>query len=548
MVIRGRSPYAVEKKAIAQKERWEVAWRKQKAADLTAAAQSVVRELQQLLEGTLAHHDAVDWNSLKSRRRFPKEKPVVPKSEVQPPAEPPALAVPPVPRMSDRKYEAALSIVDYLVPSRRRRKEEAAAAQFAQDHAAWLKERSACEQRAVEEKQRYKEAVRLWGAAVERADLEWQAAQKRAEQEWEAERAGFMRGQAEENAEVDVWKEDYARGCPQAVSRYMDLVLSRSCYPECLPKRHHRIEYAADTRVLVVDYTLPLPEDLPRTREVKYIQSRDAFEEAPLSAAVLNALYDSVVYQIALRTLHEVFESDTAGVVDYVVFNGWTNSIDKGTGKEFNACIVSLQAKRDEFIAIDLARVEPKACFKQLKGVGSAKLHGLTPVAPVAQMSTHDKRFVSSYEVTSRLDEGVNLAALPWEDFEHLIREVFEKEFAQDGGQVKVTQASRDGGVDAVAFDPDPIRGGKIVIQAKRYTNTVGVSAVRDLYGTVMNEGATKGILVTTADYGPDAYEFARGKPLTLLNGSHLLHLLEKHGQKARIDLREAKQMLSEQD
>ena len=135
---------------------------------------------------------------------------------------------------------------------------------------------------------------------------------------------------------------------------------------------------------------------------------------------------------------------------------------------------------------------------------------------------------------------------MDWEEFEHLIRELFEQEFNQNGGEVKITQASRDGGVDAVAFDPDPIRGGKIVIQAKRYTNTVGVSAVRDLYGTVMNEGATKGILVTTADYGPDAYDFAKNKPLTLLSGGNLLHLLEKHGHKVRIDLREAKQILGE--
>ena len=115
-------------------------------------------------------------------------------------------------------------------------------------------------------------------------------------------------------------------------------------------------------------------------------------------------------------------------------------------------------------------------------------------------------------------------------------------------GEVKITQVSRDGGVDAVAFDPDPIRGGKIVIQAKRYTNVVDVSAVRDLYGTVMNEGANKGILVTTAHYGADAYNFAKGKPLTLLNGSNLLHLLEKHGHHARIDIREAKKLLGEQD
>jgi len=38
---------------------------------------------------------------------------------------------------------------------------------------------------------------------------------------------------------------------------------------------------------------------------------------------------------------------------------------------------------------------------------------------------------------------------------------------------VKVTQASRDRGVDAIAFDPDPIRGGKFVIQAKRYNITL---------------------------------------------------------------------------
>ena len=107
------------------------------------------------------------------------------------------------------------------------------------------------------------------------------------------------------------------------------------------------------------------------------------------------------------------------------------------------------------------------------------------------------------------------------------------------------TQASRDGGVDAIAFDPDPIRGGTIVIQAKRYTNVVDVSAVRDLYGTVMSEGATKGILVTTSNYGPGAYSFANGKPITLLNGSNLLHLLEKHGTSARIDTREAKRVLA---
>jgi restriction system protein len=62
-----------------------------------------------------------------------------------------------------------------------------------------------------------------------------------------------------------------------------------------------------------------------------------------------------------------------------------------------------------------------------------------------------------------------------------------------------------------------------------------------DLYGTVINEGANRGILVSTADYGPDAYEFVKGKPLTLLGGANLLQLLADHGNKARMDLKEAK-------
>ena len=156
-------------------------------------------------------------------------------------------------------------------------------------------------------------------------------------------------------------------------------------------------------------------------------------------------------------------------------------------------------------------------------------------------MKREDSRFVAAHDVTDQMDDSTNLAAMDWQDFEHLIRELFGKEFSSSGGEVKITQASRDGGVDAVAFDPDPIRGGKIVIQAKRYTNTVTVSAVRDLYGTVMNEGANKGVLVTTSDYGPDAYAFAKDKPLVLLNGANLLHLLQKHGHKARIDIKEAK-------
>ena len=81
----------------------------------------------------------------------------------------------------------------------------------------------------------------------------------------------------------------------------------------------------------------------------------------------------------------------------------------------------------------------------------------------------------------------------------------------------------------------------KFVIQAKRYTLPVDVAAVRDLYGTLINEGANRGILITTSHYGPDAYAFARDKPISLLTGSDLVDMLRRHGRRYRIDLEEAR-------
>ncbi len=366
-------------------------------------------------------------------------------------------------------------------------------------------------------------------------------------QQWEEDKEKFKEAQAERNEKVANFERSYLDGNLESIVNYCSLVLERSRYPDAFPKRFE-LNYNPENQILVVDYALPVPDNIPTLESVTYIKSRDEFKEKHIAKAKHAKLYDDVVYQIAIRTIHELYEADKIGKLASVVFNGFVNTTDPATGAGITPCILSVQANKEEFDSLILENVEPKAAFKRLKGVGSSKLHSLAPVAPVLRFDKSDSRFVEPYAVAGDLGEEDNLAAMDWEDFEHLIREVFEKEFSSHGGEVKITQASRDRGVDAVAFDPDPIRGGKTVIQAKRYTNTVGVEAVRDLYGTVINEGAGKGILVTTSDYGPDAYQFAKGKPIVLLNGGNLLHLLEKHGHKARIDTVEAKRILAERE
>lgn len=285
------------------------------------------------------------------------------------------------------------------------------------------------------------------------------------------------------------------------------------------------IEYSSAGN-MILNYRLPSIDDIKCLDE-------------DLSAPKIKKLYEEILYSITIRSVGEIFHFDEKNYIQSICFNGIVSVRNKCTGKLEDRTILSISVTKDQIDSLDLKYISPKDCFKYLKGVSATKLYESTPITPIQSLSFTDKRTVDAKNIET--DSSVNLAEMDWEDFEHLVRQIFEWEFNSEGTEVHVTQASRDGGVDAIIFDPDPIHGGKIVIQAKRYTNTVSVSAVRDLYGTVINEGANKGILITTSDYGADSYKFAQGKPLTLLNGGHLLYLMNKHGRKARININEAK-------
>lgn len=62
-------------------------------------------------------------------------------------------------------------------------------------------------------------------------------------------------------------------------------------------------------------------------------------------------------------------------------------------------------------------------------------------------------------------------------------------------------------------------------------------SAVRDLFGVLHAEGATKGILITTSGFGPSSHDFANGKPPQLYDGTQLLYFCHEQAIDARIVL-----------
>jgi restriction system protein len=334
------------------------------------------------------------------------------------------------------------------------------------------------------------------------------------------------------NAKIDEFRAELDQGRPEAVVDYLGMVLDGSKYPDSFPEGH-RLAFVPESRQLVLEHDLPPFDVIPEAKAFKYVKARDEITSSARADTQRRSLYSSVIAQTALRTVHELFEADRRELVETIVYNGMVDSIDKKTGRPARVCVVTLRTTRDAFAALDLSRVDPEECLKGLNAGVSRKPSELAPVRPILEFKMVDDRFIDETDVLSGLDQRQNLMALSPSEFESLITNLFEKM----GLETRQTRPSRDGGVDCVAWDTRPVMGGKVVIQAKRYTHTVGVGAVRDLFGTVVNEGASKGILVTTSGYGKASFEFADDKPLELLDGTNLLYLLKEHaGIEARID------------
>jgi len=309
-----------------------------------------------------------------------------------------------------------------------------------------------------------------------------------------------------------------------------------------LPKflrRNYICRIDKESRLLIIQFEFPDYSNeniISGYRKVKYTEIAKYYSEAQKKKLVKNCLYSLIIRSAVIAS-----KFNPCNLYDSVVVNVEQNWFDPATGQPRSGVIATLQATNEYLNSLDLTKLDPESCFKFLKGISTQNVLNSTPVRPIFILNKEDERFVENKSIAIADEE--NLAAMDWEDFEHLVAQLFEWEFAKNGIEVKVTRASRDRGVDAILFDPDPLRGGKYVLQAKRYTRTVDVSAVRDLYGTIMNEGANRGIIITTASFGPDAYEFSKDKPISLVDGQNLLLMLQKHGKKFRIDLEEARQL-----
>ncbi|MFF5008078.1 restriction endonuclease [Streptomyces phaeochromogenes] len=367
---------------------------------------------------------------------------------------------------------------------------------------------------------------RDWQAAqaAEGQRLQQLAAYQRQYEQWADDRLSEIR---QHNAGVAEMAAGLRDGDPEAVVEYFSAALyASSAWPEDLP-RQVTAAYDSPARQLVLNWELPGYDVVPEVKLVRYMPGADQEKEAPRPASQRRALYRDVLAQCVLLVLHDLFAADEFGALESVALNGFIDDHDPATGRQARIFLATVMASRSVFTGLRLEQVSAVDCLVDgLRGQLSARPDQRAVVRPGRRPED-----VGNGVVTHGGDEEPDLYEMDPVAFESLVAELFRAM----GMQAVTTQRSNDGGVDVDALDPTPIRGGKIVVQVKRYRNTVPPTAVRDLFGTVQDAGANKGVLVTTSGFGPGSHTFANGKPLELVAGNELVDLLHRHGLRGRL-------------
>ncbi len=148
----------------------------------------------------------------------------------------------------------------------------------------------------------------------------------------------------------------------------------------------------------------------------------------------------------------------------------------------------------------------------------------ITPDEQIAQ-SYQQQRDQLIHEVLDSL-KGVSPSS-----FERLVVGLLA---AMGYGDGRVVGRPGDQGIDGI-LDQDALGLEKVYVQAKRYTaGQVGEPEIRNFSGSLLAQGATKGVLITTTAFSPTAFQTAQSismgnQLIRLIDGRELAELMINH-------------------
>ena len=302
------------------------------AQRLDKEAQEALDEAKGLLAATLAIDDRIDWDAERDTRKFRRFS----FSDAPQQPAPTELVLPPRPGLA------------WLLRGRFRKWE------------------AACEQKTRLHQDAEAKAQEDWQEAVRQHEKAREAARK----QHESEKAQFRAEQQRSDEALADFRRAFEAGETSAIVEYCARVLERSQYPDWLVMSN-KVDFDEESGFVVVELELPSSDTAPTTAGYKYVSRGNKVEPISLKKKEAATLYESILDQLVLRTVHEIIEGCYVGTVAGVLLNGWVTSVHRATGHDTRSRVRSVAANRATFEAFDLSRIDPASCIRRLsEGVG----------------------------------------------------------------------------------------------------------------------------------------------------------------------------------
>lgn len=321
-------------------------------------------EIDGLLASTLDVDDHVDLESLKIRNV--EHPPFDPGALATPTPPAPQLTYPPEPVYQEPAAPAGLASVF----GGRKRHEQASAearAAYQAAHQAWHQHctRMHADYTAEYERRQQLEQDRVRKLGEAQAAYQAQCRQRETDA-------------AARNEELSAFITNLAFDVESAIQDYVGVVLSNSVYPDEFPVSYD-YQFDIGSRELTLEVSVPEPDTIPAVKEYRYVKAKDEITSTALAVKERKERYANAVWQVALRSLHEVFEADRAGKIHSVALTVSARHMVPATGLPEDVPLAVVAADRNTFTTFDLANVVPHATLGHLGAALSKSPFDLTP-------------------------------------------------------------------------------------------------------------------------------------------------------------------------
>lgn len=368
---------AEKKRGARQDERDELLALEDQATETVKSASANLEALRSTLVHTLSIDDTINWDDLREMRSFSASekgtsgidydrtdgRPIGFKILEFDQEKPQQSQIPEPPRLEQFEKKPTLW---QTITGQKKKLQQAAQVEHGIAEEEWIDARQ-------ELIQSYECEVSRWErekADVERDNETLREQLNQEVEDWLQEQSAYNQRVSRANAQVDQLQKSYQNCEPSAVEEYCQLVLGNSSYPDAFPQ-NFIVSYESSQKCVSIDYQLPSMDAMDFLESVSVVKRARELKEKYLSKTQQKSLYTDVVFQVLLRTVHELFEADVANALTHISVNGLVDTVDEALGHDTTRCIAAIRCEKQAFLEIDLGRIVPEKCFLHLEGRGT---------------------------------------------------------------------------------------------------------------------------------------------------------------------------------